>query len=246
LNNSKSYSIVFGILFFSVLLAASAMFFYGIFEYLSSHFENDSKAVISDSVITVIIDAGHGGEDAGAVAPDGTLEKALNLEIATIIDSILAISGVDTVMTRETDTMLSDDSISAKRKTADLRCRYMISKQHPNSLFVSIHMNKFPIEKYSGLQVYYSPNDSGSEKLASMIQSSAVNYIQPHNTREIKKADSSIYLLDRIETPAVLVECGFLSNESECAMLNDASYRRKLSAAVYAAVLEYIYPLKSE
>ena len=100
-------------------------------------------------------------------------------------------------------------------------------------------MNKFPQEQYSGLQVYYSPNHEESQKIASFIQSYTRTYLQPENEREIKKATSAIYLLHRIQSPAVLVECGFLSNPEEAEKLTTPDYQCQLACMVFAAVTEW-------
>ena len=105
--------------------------------------------------------------------------------------------------------------------------------------FVSIHMNKFTDPKYSGLQVYYSPNDPGSMRMADMIQTYVQKYIQPENDRQTKASTKGIYLLHRMNIPAVLVECGFLSNAEEAELLADASYRKTLSLGIACAIMEY-------
>ena len=102
-------------------------------------------------------------------------------------------------------------------------------------------MNSFPIQKYSGLQVYYSPNNEKSRELANLIQTDIAKRLQPENKRKIKAATSSIYLLDNLSCPAVLVECGFLSNPEECARLATEEYRREIALSIACSVCEYIY-----
>jgi len=188
---------------------------------------------------TVIIDAGHGGEDGGASGKNGTLEKDVNLDIALKLAELMRLGGFDVVLTREDDRMLYTENIKGKRKTQDLRNRFEVAKQHPDSVFVSIHANAFPNAEYGGLQVYYSPNDSKSMDIASRIQFANAEYLQPENDRVIKKADSKIYLLDRIETPAVMVECGFLTNVNEAELLASEDYRTKLASVIYKALCDY-------
>jgi len=190
-----------------------------------------------------VIDAGHGGEDGGAAGADGTAEKDLNLEIALTMYDMAALLGYPVSMTRTEDTLLYDrygdlDDYTGKKKTYDLRNRLRFAEESGAAVFCSIHMNKFADARYKGLQVYYSPNHTASQAYATLIQSYARTFLDPENTREIKKASSSIYLLHRIRTPAVLVECGFLSNPEECARLHTEAYRLQVSATVLSALIE--------
>lgn len=121
----------------------------------------------------------------------------------------------------------------------DLRGRLAIAEAHNGIPFISIHMNKFPQSKYRGLQVYYSVNDSTGQLLASAIQSSVKTYVQADNDREIKPATSAIYLLHNMTSPAVLVECGFLSNEEEARLLEDGEYRTTLCLSLAIGFIEW-------
>lgn len=193
----------------------------------------------------VIIDPGHGGEDGGAVGADGTLEKHLNLAVSENLRDIFTLFGIPAAMTREEDHMLYDyyndlDDYTGKMKTYDLRNRLKIAESSGAKLFLGVHMNKFPQPQYSGLQVYYSPNRTESETAASLIREYAKSFLQPDNNRETKKATSAIYLLHRITIPAVLVECGFLSNEAECARLNTPAYRLQTACVIAAAGMEWL------
>lgn len=190
----------------------------------------------------IIVDPGHGGEDGGCVSADGILEKKLNLEVSYKVSEILKAMGYNTVMTRTEDKMLYDmygDDKIIKKKTYDLKNRLKFARENDADLFVSIHMNKFPESQYKGLQVYYSPNNSESGNAAELIQHYTKEYLQKDNERQTKKADKSIYLLDRIDMPGVLVECGFLSNPEDTKMLCDEDYQRKLSFVIACAVVEY-------
>lgn len=192
--------------------------------------------------VCIVIDAGHGGEDGGCVSDDGVLEKELNLSVSEKITEILRAMGYNTIMTRTGDEMLYDmygDDYSGKKKTYDLKNRLRFARENEADVFVSIHMNKFPQSKYSGLQVYYSDNHADSKLIADTIQSYCRAYLQKDNERVTKAADSAIYLLDRIELPGVLVECGFLSNAEETERLCDEEYQKELSFTVASAVMEY-------
>ncbi len=190
---------------------------------------------------TIILDAGHGGEDGGTIGTvDGKeiYEKDLNLTITLMLRDLLEAEGFDVVLTRETDTLLYDRNTEYKgrKKALDLAARLAIGQNTPDALFVSIHMNAFPQKKYKGLQVYYSPNHPMSATLAQTIQSKTAESLQPDNTRAIKRADSNIYLLHHIKCPAVLVECGFLSNEEECRALCQKEYQQQIADLLFSCI----------
>ncbi len=192
---------------------------------------------------TLVIDAGHGGIDGGASAPDGTTEKELNLDVAMRLAALCRLSGIDCVLTRTEDHMLADESLKSNRKMHDLKNRLAVVDEVNESggaVLVSVHMNNFSSPKYSGLQVWYSPNDKNSAQLATYVQSYARTYLDSSNTREIKRATSAIYLLDRATVPAILVECGFLSNVEELARLKTEAYRSELAVSIFAAVCAWL------
>ena len=191
------------------------------------------------SGITVVIDPGHGGRDGGAVGDDGTLEKDLNLAVALKLKALLESADIHVIMTRETDIELASPD-SAHKKADDLKARLQLAQNQKNAVFVSIHMNKFPIEKYSGLQVYYSENNPESLSLAQTVQNTAQAALQNTNDRKVKPAGDSIYLMKNLEIPAILVECGFLSNTAERELLKDENYQKKLALCLSAAILTYI------
>ena len=202
---------------------------------------NSTSTVFSEkSILSVIIDPGHGGKDGGASSKSGVLEKDLNLKMAIALKNILKLCDVKVVMTRENDSLACDEndsSLKGKVKATDLKNRVEFSVKNPDSLFVSIHMNKFSVEKYKGLQVYYSTNNKGSFSLAESIQNNVVKLLQSDNNRKVKAASSNIYILNRIKIPAVLVECGFLSNNEETELLCNATYRCKLSLVLADSIL---------
>ncbi len=220
---------------------------------LSAEEERDSTSVFHDTdgesaERIVILDAGHGGEDGGASSKSGVKEKDLNLSVSLLLADSLRLKGVTVILTRDTDRLLYDPNSNYKgqKKALDLKARKEIAErvksEHPKSeiLFVSIHMNSYPSESAKGLQVWYSPNsEAESRSLAEKIQNTARDLLQPSNNRKIKKAGSNIYLLDRIMIPAVLVECGFLSNEGEATLLSDATYQKKLTSALFSAIMDY-------
>lgn len=229
------FSLVFGALCFGMAYISK-----GYFEELW----NRNTAVIStNNIKTLIIDPGHGGEDGGCSA-GATLEKDLNLFISQNIHDMCTFFGIPSKLTREEDTLLYDmygdlSDYKGKKKVYDLKNRVKFTKSE-GDVYLGIHMNKFPQSRYSGLQVYYSASNKESRPFAEKIQSCTKEYIQTDNTREVKKSSSSIYILSKLECPAVLVECGFLSNERELELLRYEGYRAELSLGIFTSTAEFI------
>ena len=196
---------------------------------------------------TVIIDAGHGGEDGGTIGIDGTIEKDLNLAIALELYELLLTEGIPARLTRSEDILLYDKSsdYQGHKKAQDMAQRLKIAEEYEDAIFISIHMNSFPQKKYKGLQVYYSTNSPNSSILAQKIQSLVATNLQPDNKRSTKPSESGIYLLEHIEHPAVLVECGFLSNSEDCTDLNSPSYRSRLCFIMFTAICDYFQSLNT-
>ena len=189
----------------------------------------------------IILDAGHGGEDCGAIGIDGVLEKDLNLAITFELGRMLGEKNFAVIYTRTEDKLLyrPDQDIKGIRKISDLKNRCEIAKKYPEALFISIHMNKFTQEKYSGTQIYSSINNKESRKLAETIQAEIKNTLQPQNNRKVKDGDS-IYLLKNTSNVAILIECGFLSNRDECKKLSEKEYQKQLSFSIVCGIIEYI------
>ena len=185
---------------------------------------------------TVILDAGHGGEDGGAVADDGTMEKTLNLDIALRLRDLLELAGYRVYMTRT-----GDQSLCAEKfiKKEDMANRIGFAEEHPQALFVSIHLNKFSMRQYSGAQVFYSDNHEDGFLLAKSIQESIKTNLQPDNTRQVKVGNDNSILLKSITQPAVIVEGGFLSNEAELKLLKTEQYRTKLAYCIFMGIISY-------
>lgn len=189
---------------------------------------------------TIIIDPGHGGEDPGAVA-NGFTEKALNLEIALKLNDFLKISACETLMTRTDDRLLYEPGQENRKKFYDLRNRLSIAESANDGIYVGIHMNKFPVEKYHGLQTFYSDNNDGGKILASFVQE-ACRLADPENGRLIRPDGNTIFILEHIKIPAILVECGFLSNAAEARRLADAKYQSKLAFLIFCGIEQYTAP----
>lgn len=204
--------------------------------------ETSENKVVSDSKIRVIIDPGHGGEDGGAQGNDGTLEKDINLSISQILKDMLIQGGFEVELIREEDISVGDNTLDTvrERKRSDLENRVEIYNSNENNVVLSIHQNKFEESKYSGTQIFYSPSP-GSEELAEYVRKAVVGLVQPDNQRQSKEADSSIYVLHNAEVPAIIIECGFLSNSQELEKLKDKEYQKQLAFAIYMGLAEYSY-----
>lgn len=212
----------------------------GVSAIVSTQTKTDRETVSERSVPTVVLDAGHGGEDGGTVGVNDLLEKDINLDVALRLRDLLTANGIPVVMTRTEDVLLYDRNADYKgrKKSLDLAARRQIAEDTPDCIFVSIHMNSFPDPRYNGLQVWYSPNNPKSKVIADTVQKTAKAVLQPDNEREIKAATDAIYLLHRLNVPAVLVECGFLSNPAEAEKLATPAYRRDVAFTLFLAVSE--------
>ena len=190
--------------------------------------------------VIVVIDAGHGGEDGGAVSKDGIHESQLNLEIALRLDDLLHLLGQETQMIRREDISVYTEEARtiAEKKVSDLKNRVSIVNRVPNALLVSIHQNMFEDARYDGAQVFYAPTN-GSQALAESLQALAAQVLDPDNHRAAKPADT-VYLMKNISCTGVLVECGFLSNAAECAKLRTAEYQKQISIVLAGGITDYI------
>lgn len=226
---------VFSIL--TILLCLSILCFFSVKE---QNFKPANAEV--KSIPQIILDAGHGGFDGGAVANDGTVEKDINLLISKSLKNMLLQNGYHVIMTRDSDVSTDDveDATIAVRKKSDLKNRLELMKDYPDAIFVSIHLNKFTTSAANGSQVFYGGKNPLSKSLSDSIQSSIVRLLQPENTRVNKKATTGTYILYNAPLPAVLVECGFLSNSSELKKLKDAEYQRKMAFSIFCGITEYL------
>ena len=195
---------------------------------------------------TVVLDAGHGGEDGGAVGVNGELEKNINLAIALELEKYLKQNNFEVVMIRTGDYSVGDQSLStvAERKRSDTKARLRTIEETGDCIFLSIHQNHFSQSKYDGAQVFYSENREESAALAETIRENIVSTLQPDNHRENKPAGDGIYLLHNCQVPAVLVECGFLSNPAEAEKLNQESYQKAMASAIYNGLIDYLQEIR--
>lgn len=204
--------------------------------------ETTENKVMGDSKYKVIIDAGHGGEDGGAEASDGTVEKDINLSIAKILRDMLLQGGFEVEMIRDEDVSVGDNSLKTvrERKRSDLEKRVELYNSDENNIVLSIHQNNFSQSQYSGTQIFYSDNTE-SQELSEYIRQAIVGLMQPDNERQCKPADDSVYVLRNAKVPAIIIECGFLSNPQELEKLKDYEYQKELAFAIYMGFVEYCY-----
>lgn len=194
-------------------------------------------APVNHTQATLILDAGHGGEDGGAVSCTGEKESTFNLMITLRMDQILGLLGEAPALLRAEDISLHDPQSDTLRekKVSDLKNRAAAVNANPNATLVSIHQNSYPDARYSGTQVFYASTD-GSKELAGKIQTAVHRQLQPNNSRQEKEIPETVYLMKHIRNRAVLVECGFLTNQEEESLLRQPSYQCKLALVLANAV----------
>ena len=211
---------------------------------LGAYWGNRVVSVISEGLSgnsrhCVILDPGHGGEDGGASSSTGRLESAYNLEIALRLDDLLRLLGYDTKLIRKEDvSVYTTGQTIAQKKVSDLKNRVKTVNETNNGILLSIHQNYYPDARYSGAQVFYG-NAEGSEALAKHLQASLVAGLKPGSRRQAKQG-KGIYLLEHIQCPGALIECGFLSNPREEALLRDSAYQKKLCCVIGSALNRYL------
>lgn len=189
----------------------------------------------------VVVDAGHGGEDGGAVAADGTVESGLNLAIARRVRDLLTFAGVPTTVTREGDAAIYDPGSATLRekKVSDLHNRVALVDELPGAVLLSIHQNSLPSSPVThGAQTFWNRQE-GAEALARTLQAGLNPVVNTHRAKEPKQIPDSIYLMNHVDAPAVLVECGFLSNREEAARLQQADHQKTLAAVIAAGYLRW-------
>ena len=189
----------------------------------------------------LILDAGHGGEDGGAVSLSGALESNINLAVVKRMDGVLGLFGVRTLLLREEDISLHDSNAQTLRqkKHSDLHNRVSMVEAQQNCALISIHQNSYPDGRYSGAQTFYAPTD-GSRILAQTMQETLRSALDPKNNRLEKQIPDTIYLMNHVTCPAVLVECGFLTNPHEEQLLCSGGYQTKLAAVLAGGYLRSI------
>lgn len=186
----------------------------------------------------IVIDPGHGGPDGGAVGKNGLVEKDVTLQIAFDLRDYLQQSGALVYLTRETDTdLVQNDSQVSRRKAEDLMNRLEFVKRQDADLFISIHLNSFPKNRYFGAQTFYNPKSDENKRLASLIQAELIRQLE--NTKRFPKANGDLYLLKHSPVPTCLIEVGFLSNPTEAELLATREYQQKIAASIYYGIIQF-------
>ncbi|MEQ2455138.1 N-acetylmuramoyl-L-alanine amidase [Flavonifractor hominis] len=190
---------------------------------------------------TLVIDAGHGGEDGGAVSHSGVPESSINLAISLKLDQLLGFYGEVPVLLRWDDRSLHDSSANTlhEKKVSDLHNRVELVNSIEQAVLLSIHQNTYPESKYHGAQVFYGKKE-GSDSFASLTQTILCKTLDPSNTRQAKPIPESVYLMKHVTCTAILVECGFLSNPEEDLLLQTEDYQKKLASALAASWIQYL------
>ncbi len=185
---------------------------------------------------TLVIDPGHGGIDGGAVSADGHKESDINLAVALKMDALCDFLGINSVLTRDSD---SDNSADGSYSEHDsLVTRAQIANSTENSVLISVHQNKFPTEIVSGAEVMYAPIQ-GSRELAETAQEKMIALLDPENRRVARPAPKELLLTASVECPAILVECGFMSNPDEAARLVTDEYQMKIAVALIGSYIDF-------
>lgn len=207
-------------------------------------FNSIFKEVIKTSALSennssnLVIDAGHGGIDAGTIGIDGTAEKGINLSIAKKLFDFASVTGIKCFLVRDGDYLVYNPGDDKKRSDLYNRMEYINSI--PNANLISIHQNHFENEKEWGTQIWYSPNDDVSKSLADSILKITKDNLQKDNTRENKASDNSYYLLYKAKVPSVMVECGFMSNAEENSKLQDNTYQNRMAYSIMLGYSDFI------
>ena len=197
-----------------------------VFGFISTY-DEPIRAIQTDSgagLPVIILDAGHGGIDSGCVSINGA------------------------VVTRDSDKSIHDIGITGlgKQKKSDMENRLKIVNSVPNAIFVSVHQNQFTDPKYYGAQMFYPEGSADSERLAGILQHSIVSNLQPENQRETKPVGDEIYLLHFAKCPAVMAECGFLSNQAEADKLESEEYQSMMAFSLFEGICEYVFSMTSD
>ena len=210
-------------------------------------FRSGNEKVVSVSSLPVtnkivVLDAGHGLPDAGASSNSGTTEESINLVITKKVQSLLESSGSTVLLTRSDENGIYDlDSSSIRnKKKSDIKNRVKIGNESSADIFVSIHLNKIPQSQYSGWQTFFKSGNEDGKRLAESIQNGLNNSIQKDNKREASKITGK-YIIDHVEIPISIVECGFLSNPQEEKQLQDDEYQNRLAWGIYTGIMDYFY-----
>lgn len=226
------------VLLASLLIAVVSI---GIFQ-MNLKEESIETVALPVSNKVIVLDAGHGNPDGGAVSTNGISEAEINLKIALKLQNLLEQSGATVILTRSDENGIYDaDKTKLKnQKVSDIKNRVKIGNSSSADTFVSIHLNKIPQSQYSGWQTFFKSGSEQGEKLATLIQENLNKTIEKENNRVPMKLDN-VYIVKNVEIPLTIVECGFLSNEEEERKLQEDDYQDKLAWGIYNGIINYFY-----
>lgn len=199
--------------------------------------EKQETSLESQNRMTLVIDPGHGGVDSGAVGADGTRESDLNLAICMKLRALAELYGQNNLLVRQDDSTKCDREPYSEHR--DLECRTEIASSTRNPVYISVHQNDYPTGQPSGVQVIYAAGQ-GSEEFGSITHSNLVNILYPQSRRLAEPATKKLYILSHLECPAILVECGFLSNAVDLENLKKPAYQTSLAAIMMGSYLQFL------
>ena len=221
-----------------------AMITLSISTFLISNKNKDTIQTVSLPVSgkTIVLDAGHGLPDKGAQSVSGVSESDINLCITKKVQSLLEQSGCNVILTRSDENGIYDlnSNTIREKKVSDIKNRVKIGNESSADAFISIHLNKIPQSQYYGWQTFFKQNNEKSEQLAKSIQAELNNSIQKTNKREALKITGK-YIVEHVEIPITIIECGFLSNPEEEKFLQEDEYQNKLAWGIYNGIMDYFY-----
>ena len=234
-------------LLLTVTTLCSAALFYAAGDSAVKTFAEKAEQVYSApgllAGLTVAVDAGHGGYDGGAIGRiSGVPEKGLNLDVAQRVEEKLLELDADVVMTRTGDYALCDERPPIRKKLQDMQRRAEIIRINDADVVLSIHMNEYAGRSESGPQVFYREDCPAGRLLAGAVQESMNRELKPEKERPALSGD---YYILTLGIPSVLVECGFLSNKAEEALLMQEAYRQRIAEAIVSGVIDW-HMLKME
>lgn len=225
------------------VLASAVMIGYGARQIDSAVYVNSPEAAaVEEGTRVIVLDSGHGGMDGGCSTADGVTEKGINLDIMLTVRDMCRLYGFEVAVTRDTDRSIHDEGVTGIRnqKVSDMENRLELFNKFPNAVCLSVHQNTFTDPVYSGAQMFYSGATPDSARLAEILQGMFVRNLQPDNTRETKLCGKELYLCYYCNNPAVMAECGFLSNPEEAARLKDGGYRRQVAYTLFSGLETFL------
>ena len=194
----------------------------------------------SSSDIKVVLDAGHGEPDGGAVGVSGVVEKDINLAIVQKLQEVLESKGFEVILTRSGDSGLQDENAETirKMKVSDMNKRLDIMKNSHADIFVSIHMNSFGDQKVSGLHIFYDKNHPEIERLAKSIQNK-MSEVTGAEMHAVKTADERLFLMKNPPMPAILIDVDFCQIRTRSKNLQVMNIKSKIAWAIASAIENY-------